>query len=155
MKRIINLCLLLLFFASVSTSCQILDKAKKILKEQTSGAITEEDAVAGIKEALINGTTSGVEVTSKIDGYFKNPQIKIPFPKEAGTIEERLRAMGFGNKVDEVVLTINRAAEDAAVAAKPIFISAIKKMTVKDALNIVKGEKTQPQFILKIPQLRN
>lgn len=142
---------------TVSVNSQIFDKAKKIFKEETTG-ITEEDAVKGIKEALVKGTTNGVEITSKLDGYFKNPEIKIPFPPEAKNIEEKLRALGFGDKVDEVVLTINRAAEDAATAAKPIFISAIRNMTVNDAINIVKGEKNAATSYLRnktTPELIN
>ena len=85
----------------------------------------------------------------KIGGYFDNPQIKIPFPPEAKEIEQKLRAIGMGDKVDEVVLTINRAAEDAATEAKPIFISAIKNLTLRDALNIVRGENDAATKYLK------
>jgi hypothetical protein len=147
MKKILTITMLAAFFACFQSSGQIFKDAKKIFKGQT--ALTEEDAAAGIKEALIKGTDNGVEIISKIDGYFKNPEIKIPFPPEAVNIEERLRALGFGNKVDEVILTINRAAEDAATAAKPIFVTAVRQMTVRDALDIVRGEKNAATMYLK------
>ncbi len=136
-----------LFFMIITSLCaftgnaQFLKDAKKMLKQTTGGGYTEEEAASGIREALIKGTGNGVELVSKVDGYFKNPEIKIPFPPEAKEMENKLRAVGLGNKVDDVVLSVNRAAEDAANGAKPIFVAAIKGMTIRDAINIVKGEK--------------
>jgi len=78
-------------------------------------------------------------MVSKENGYFGDAEIKIPFPEEAKVMEDKLRAVGMGKKVDEVVLSINRAAEDAAIKAKDIFVQAIKEMTVTDAITIVKG----------------
>jgi hypothetical protein len=121
--------------------------------------LTEKDAADGIKEALINGTGESVKIVSVLNGYWENPEIKIPFPPEAGEVESKLRAIGMGKKVDEFNVSMNRAAEKAATEAKPIFIAAIKGMTVKDAINIVKGENnaatmylkntTSPELILK------
>ena len=101
--------------------------------------LSEQDAVAGIKEALIRGTNLSVDLVSVEDGYFGNPQIRIPFPPEAGEIESTLRSIGLGSKVDEVVMSVNRAAEKAAEEARPIFISAITNLTVTDAIGIVRG----------------
>jgi len=78
-------------------------------------------------------------LVSKLNGFFANPAIRIPFPESAQTIESKLRALGFGSQVDEVILTINRAAEDAAKSAQPIFVSAITGMNISDAIQIVKG----------------
>ena len=117
--------------------------------KRSSSGLTEADAAQGIREALIKGTNTGVETVSKIDGYFKNPEIKIPFPPEAKEIESKLRSIGLGKKCDEVVLSINRAAEDAATEAKPIFIAAIKGMTIRDAINIVRGEQDAATQYLK------
>ncbi len=130
---------LALSFAPFQLNAQFFKDAQKLL-QQNKGGLTEKDAANGIKEALTKGTAQGVKTVSNIDGYFGNPEIKIPFPPEAKEIESKLRAVGLGKKVDEVVLSINRAAEDAAKEAKPIFVAAIKNMTVNDALNIVKGE---------------
>ena len=114
---------------------------RKVAEDLTSDSkdLSKEDAVAGIKEALIQGTTKSVNLVSEVDGYFKNPEIKIPFPPEAKTIEDKLRMVGLGGEVDKVVLSINRAAEDAATEVKPIFIAAIKDMSISDALDIVNG----------------
>ncbi len=134
--------LLFLFIGTLFTGikAQFLDDAKKLLNQGKSG-LSEKDAADGIKEALEKGTGEGVKIVSKMNGYFSNPEIKIPFPPNAREIESNLRGIGLGNKVDEAVLAFNRAAEDAAKSAQPIFVSAIKKMTVTDAVNIVKGNK--------------
>ncbi len=150
----------IIFLLSVLTfqaKSQILKDANKLLRQGT-GKLTEKDAADGIREALVNGTGQAVKVVSNVDGYFKNPEIKIPFPEDAKVIESKLRAVGLGNKVDEVILSINRAAEDAAKEATPIFVSAIKSMTVKDAINIVKGEDNAATSYLKqtsSPELNN
>lgn len=148
MIRTTFLSLVLCMAFSTCSHAQFLKDLKKMVNP-SSGNLTEEEAASGIKEALIKGTNKGVETVSKIGGYFDNPQIKIPFPPEAKEIEQKLRAIGMGDKVDEVVLTINRAAEDAATEAKPIFISAIKNLTLRDALNIVRGENDAATKYLK------
>jgi hypothetical protein len=81
-----------------------------------------------------------VALVSKLDGYFSNPEIKIPFPENARTVESKLRALGLGSQVDDVILSLNRAAEDAAKSAQPIFVSAITGMNISDALQIVSGK---------------
>jgi len=121
------------------------------------GGLTEKDAVAGIKEALVKGTGESVALVSKINGFFLNPGIKIPFPENARTIESNLRAIGLGSKVDEVILTINRAAEDAAKSAQPIFVAAITGMNISDALQIVGGKNdAATQYLAKTttPELK-
>ena len=105
-----------------------------------NGGISQKQAADGIREALIKGTAETVSLVSKTDGFFLNPEIKIPFPENARTIESKLRAIGFGSKLDEAVLAINRAAEDAAKSAQPIFVNAITGMNISDALQIVKGK---------------
>jgi hypothetical protein len=130
------------------TDAQFLKDFKKLLNPKNAG-LTEKDAADGIKEALINGTGESVKIVSVINGYWENPEIKIPFPPEAIEVESKLRAIGMGKKVDEFNLSMNRAAEKAAVEAKPIFIAAIKGMTVKDAINIVKGENNAATVYLK------
>jgi len=122
-----------------SYSCtQFLQDVSKTL--DTSGGFTENEAIQGIREALIKGTDEGVKIISVVDGYFGNSEIKIPFPPEASNIESKLRSMGLGNQVDKAVLSINRAAENAAKEAKPIFVAAITGMSIRDAINIVKGQ---------------
>jgi hypothetical protein len=123
---------------SFGSQAQFLQDAMKIV-DQGKGGITEKDAVDGIKEALVKGTGESVALVSKLDGYFSNPEIKIPFPENARSIESKLRSIGLGSKVDEVILTLNRAAEDAAKSAQQIFVSAITGMNISDALQIVRG----------------
>lgn len=144
----ISALLAFLFFTNMAVNSQILKEANKLLK-QGSGSLSEKDAADGIKQALENGTNNAVKVVSNVDGYFKNPEIKIPFPEDAKVVEEKLVSIGLGKKVDEVVLSLNRAAEDAAKEAAPIFITAIRNMTVKDAVNIVKGNNDAATQYLK------
>jgi hypothetical protein len=142
----------LLFFIAIlsmqNIDAQLLKNAKKFFNSNSKG-LTEKDAADGIKEALVNGTGESVKLVSVLDGYWGNPEIKIPFPTEAKDMESRLRAIGMGKKVDEFNLSMNRAAEKAANEAKPIFIAAIKGMTVKDAINIVKGANNAATIYLK------
>ncbi len=149
MKKLTLLFLLLaIYFGSFESKAQLIKDAQKIIGQNTGG-LSEKDAADGIKEALVNGTDKGVKTVSKTDGYFGNPEIKIPFPPEEKEMESKLRSIGLGNKVDEVTLSINRAAEDAANEAGPIFVSAIKSMSITDAVNIVKGKDDAATMYLK------
>jgi hypothetical protein len=104
-------------------------------------AITEKEAALAIKEALGNGVIKGIGVLNKTDGFFGNEAYKMLMPPDAKKIESTLRSMGMGAQVDKAILQINRGAEDAVGYAKPIFLDAIKEMTLTDALSIVKGPK--------------
>ncbi len=142
---------ILLFIAILSVQpidAQFLKDAKKLLNSKNKG-LTEKDAADGIKEALVNGTGESVKLVSVLDGYWGNPEIKIPFPSEAKEMESKLKAIGMGKKVDEFNESMNRAAEKAANEAKSIFIAAIKGMTVRDAINIVKGADNAATVYLK------
>ncbi len=110
-------------------------------KIPTGGSITEGDARLGIQEALSQGVSTAILNLNKKDGFFGNSFYKIFLPPDAQKIESTLRKVGLGSQVDKAILQINRAAEDAVLQAKPIFVNAIKQMTIPDALNIVKGEK--------------
>lgn len=151
--------LLIIIFVQIfsfGSRAQFLQDAMKII-DPGRGGLTEKDAVAGIKEALVKGTGESVALVSKINGFFLNPEIKIPFPENARTIESNLRAIGLGSKVDEVILTINRAAEDAAKSAQPIFVAAITGMNISDALQIVGGKNdAATQYLAKTttPELK-
>ena len=127
---------------------QFIKDAKKLLKTSAPG-LTEKDAADGIKEALVKGAGESVKLVSLVDGYWGNPEIKIPFPQEAKEMETKLRAVGLGKKVDEFNVSMNRAAEKAGNEAKPIFVAAITGMTVRDAINIVKGENNAATMYLK------
>lgn len=103
-----------------------------------SGLSTDEIA-NGLKEALKVGAEKGTTKLSAVDGFFKDAAIKILMPEEAQKAEQKLRSIGLGKQVDNAILTMNRAAEDAAKSAAPIFINAIKAMSIQDAVGILKG----------------
>jgi hypothetical protein len=130
---------MLLVAIPAGSKAQFLKKISKTLNTGTTPGFTEKEAADGIKEALIQGTGEGVDLLSAVDGYFGNPEVKIPFPPDAKTIESKLRAMGLGSQVDKTILSINRAAEDAAKDARPIFVAAVTGMSISDAIGIVKG----------------
>ncbi len=104
--------------------------------------LTQGDAAAGLKEAFTQGVTKGSTLVSQLDGYFGNPEIKIPMPADAQKVEKTLRDIGMGSKVDDAITSMNRAAEEAAKDAAPIFVDAIRKMTFEDALALVRGDQT-------------
>lgn len=133
------------------TSAQISQTLGDINKTMEGGtaAPTTAEVAQGLKEALIKGTSSGTDLLSQLDGYYKNPEIKIPFPPDVQKVEDKLRQIGLGSEVDRFVMTLNRGAEDAAKEAKPIFVSAIRSMTVQDAWGILRGDKDAATQYLK------
>ncbi len=130
------------------TSAQI-NQALSDFNKGAAKPLTAAEVAEGLKEALVVGISKGADITSQLDGYYKNPQIKIPFPPDVKKVEDRLRQMGLGNKVDEFVMTLNRGAEDAAKEAKPIFVNAIRQMTIDDAFGILKGQPDAATQFLK------
>lgn len=101
--------------------------------------VKNEEIAKGLKEALQVGTTRSIDVLSKTDGFFGNAAIKILMPPEAAKIEKTLRNLGFNQQVDDAILSMNRAAEDASKKAVPIFAKAISEMSIEDAYSILKG----------------
>ncbi|HXZ87917.1 MAG TPA: DUF4197 domain-containing protein [Candidatus Binataceae bacterium] len=100
---------------------------------------SQGQAAAGLKEALAHATVEAVHLTGRPDGYFKDAAIKILLPHQLKPLETGLRAVGYGPKIDQFVLSMNRAAEAAAPKAEPIFERAIENMTFSDAQRIVTG----------------
>lgn len=131
-------------FATSLTQAQIgkLNKAADMAKAKVMGGdLSEEQVGQGLKEALDKGVGSAVDFLSAKDGYFKSPY-KILLPEEAQTVVKKVGKLpGFTNLEDDLTERMNRAAEDAAVKAKPIFVKAIKNMTFKDAMNLLMGDK--------------
>ncbi len=129
------------FLLGACTSAQINQAITEVNKQMGSEKpLTSAEVGEGLKEALINGISKGSDLVSQADGYFKNPEIKIPFPPDVKKVEDKLRQIGLGSEVDKFVMTLNHGAEDAAKEAKPIFITAIKQMTIQDAFAILKGQ---------------
>jgi hypothetical protein len=128
-----------------------INKINKAIKDNTgySKPLTNKEIVDGLKEALTIGSNNSATAASKADGYFKHPVIKIPFPPEAKDMEQKLRSIGMGKQVDEFVLTLNRAAEEAAKGAAPVFVSAVKQMTITDGVKILRGKDDEATQYLK------
>jgi hypothetical protein len=133
-------------------------KANSVLsKSSSSGSGLSSGEIAdGLKEALSLGAQKSTDKLSAPDGFFKDAAVKILLPKQIRDIENKMRMLGLGKLVDNAELSMNRAAEDASKSAAPIFLSAIKKMTVTDALNILRGSDTAATAYLRkttTPQL--
>ena len=142
-----NITLLLFTAVFLLTTAQcssggFLDKVIEEATKPSSKASEEDTFVAGLKEALDVGTRKAVEQVSVTDGYFANLDIKIPVPAKLEKAESLLRKVGMDDRVDEFILSMNRAAETAAPQAVDIFVGAIRDMSVVDAYGIVKGEET-------------
>lgn len=105
----------------------------------TATTITQTEAAQAIREALDQGTGRGIGVLNKPDGFFGNETYKLFLPPDAQRVENTLRQLGFSSLVDKAILQINRAAEDAVGFARPIFLDAIREMTIADAINIIRG----------------
>lgn len=112
--------------------------------------MTETEAADGIKEALSQGLVKAVLQLNREDGFFKDALYKILMPPDAKKIENTLRDLGMGKMVDKAILQINRAAEDAAGYAKPIFVDAIKSMTLSDAIGLVRNGDTSATHFFRV-----
>lgn len=114
---------------------------KNILKSEKSG-LSHDELIAGLKEALQTGAVKSGEKLSALNGYFSNAAIKILMPAEARKVETTLRNFGMSKQVDELIFTMNRAAENAAKEIAPIFLNSVKQMSIKDGWSILKGSDT-------------
>ena len=120
-----------------SSGKTILDRVRK---NRTTGGLSNEDIISGLKEALRVGTDSSATRLSRVDGFFADAAVKILMPKEAEKVEKTLRSIpGMGKLVDKAVLSMNRAAEDAAKGVGSIFWNSIKQMSISDGLQILRG----------------
>jgi len=104
--------------------------------------ISNTDAVSGLKQALTDGSAAAVKVLGTENGYFNNAKVKIPLPPSLQKIEGMMRMMGMKKQSDELVLSMNRAAEAAAPEAKQLLVDAVKKMSVQDAKGVLTGGDT-------------
>ena len=129
----------LLISSLIFSGCESTQQILKTIGEGTSPGLTNTEIVSGLKEALEVGARNSSTQLSALDGFFKNAAIKILLPEEAQKVEKALRDIGMGSLVDKAILSVNRAAEDAAKSAAPIFVDAITGMTIQDALGILQG----------------
>ena len=102
--------------------------------------LSQSEVVAALKDSLSRGISKGAQIASSKNGYYGNPELRIPFPAEVSKVEKTLRKIGLGKEVDRFVKQLNRSAELAAARARPIFIKSITAMTIRDAFGILNGE---------------
>jgi len=135
----ISLVMSLISIEPPAASAQLKDFLKSIGDALGGRELSENKIIRGLKEALQIGTSNAVGIISKLDGYYKSPEIRIPLPDSVQKVEKLLRAVGYGSKVDAFELSMNRAAERAAPEAKAMFLNAIKQITFSDAKKILQG----------------
>ncbi|MFM7024067.1 MAG: DUF4197 domain-containing protein [Flavobacteriales bacterium] len=138
MKKILTIACLA---AATTLSAQVNLKQLKTQATKVTKAtgLSEQEVIDGLKEALSKGSTKAGQLASAVGGFNGNSLIKIPFPEDAKKMETKLRAAGMGAQVDKFVSTLNEAAELASKQVGDIFLTAIKNMTVKDGMNVLKG----------------
>lgn len=154
MKKIIIVCSLCLMFFAQAEGQGLKGLLNKISKDTSKSSISRiinaapgnnkdtlsiNTIASGLKEALQIGVDRSTAKLSVTDGFFRNAALKILLPAEAQKVETKLRSMGLGKQVDNAILSMNRAAEDASKSAASIFISAVKQMTIQDAMGILRG----------------
>lgn len=140
MKRLLTI----LVFSAALSSCDVINNLP------VGGGVTEAEAGEGIKEALGQGLVKAVLKLNKQDGFFGDAVYKILMPPDAQKVVNTLRDLGMGNLVDKAVLAINRGAEDAVGYAKPIFVDAIKSMTLSDAIGLVRNGDTSATHFFRV-----
>ena len=101
--------------------------------------ISNQEASGGLKEALLQGSSAAVAKLGVTNGFLGNPKVKIPLPPSLDKAHKMMRMVGMGKQADELVVTMNRAAEAAVPEAKPLLIDAVKRMSVQDAKAILTG----------------
>ena len=151
MKKLVLILLVIAVTFSVNAQKGLLGQVNKALGKDSSklnavtsnnigtGSLSNEEIIRGLKEALLIGTDSSTKKLSRADGFFTDAAIKILMPAEAKRAENTLRNFGMSSLVDKAILSMNRAAEDAASGVSTIFWDAIKQMSVKDGLSILRG----------------
>jgi hypothetical protein len=138
MKKVFLSCLAAtVLFTSCETAQQVLNNLPQ--STSTNGQLSTAQIAAGLKEALTVGTNNSTSKLSSVNGFFADAALKILMPPEAQKVESTLRNLGFGSLVDKAVLSMNRGAEEASKSATPIFVNAIKQMSITDAIGILRG----------------
>ncbi|KPK12685.1 MAG: hypothetical protein AMJ68_01185 [Acidithiobacillales bacterium SG8_45] len=143
MSRInaIRVSVLALLLSACTGNAGLLDDLSREYANRTGSSkpATQQQMVAGVREALNQGTDRAVKYLGRKDGFMKNPQVRIPMPSHLRSIDKGLRSVGQGKVADDFILSLNRAAESAVPLAKNVLTDAIRKMTVQDVVNIVRG----------------
>lgn len=148
MKKIAIIFSALILLASCAEMTKVMEDVNEAMNTGEA-PLSNGEVISGLKEALTIGTNNSTSLTSKLDGYYKNPEIFIPFPEEAIKVKEKVEALGMKKQVDEFVMTMNRAAETASKEATPIFVNAVKEMTIADGFAILRGNDNAATMYLK------
>ena len=134
---------------STKKKSSLFGKVSSALGGGKGTSLSNDEIVSGLKEALSLGAQKSAAKLSSVDGFFKDAAVKVLMPPEAQKVEKALRSIGAGKLVDDAILSFNRAAEDASKSAAPIFVDAVKNMSVSDALGILRGADTSATAYLK------
>ena len=142
MKKNIGFSYLIVVTLGLS-SCDVVQDAASILTtdstNSSSNALTNDEVIRGLKEALSIGINNATDLTSRTDGFLKNGEISIPWPEDALKVKQKAEDWGLSGQVDKIVTTLNRAAEEASKEAAPIFLNAIRNMSISDGFSILRG----------------
>ncbi len=153
MKKYLYLSFIMVaIFSRLHAQGDLLNDAKKLVggnKSSAGAGLSNTDIVGGLKEALTLGAQKSAGRLSVVDGFLKDAAVKILLPPEAQKVEKTLRSLGMGSLVDDAIASMNHAAEDAAKSAAPIFVNAVKNMSIQDALGILRGPDTAATSYLK------
>jgi len=124
-----------------ATKAQVTQVVNKGIEQVTGRKVglSNDEIINGLKEALSVGTNNGTSRLSQVDGFFRDAALKILMPPEAKKVESTLRRMGMNRQVDNAILSMNRAAEEACKSAAPIFLNAIRGMSIQDGMGILRG----------------
>lgn len=126
-------------FNSCTEMNKVLGDAQNTINQGGNKPLTNEEVIKGLREALNVGTNNSTASASKTDGFYKNPLVFIPFPPEAEKVKNTVVNLGMQKQVDDFVMTLNRAAEEASKEAAPVFLDAIRNMSIADGFKILKG----------------
>ena len=148
-KLVISVAFVSIAFLVNAQSSSLLSSVKKAVGGKSGSSLSTDDVVSGLKEALTLGAQKSTDKLSAVDGFFKDAAVKILLPEQAQKVEKTLRGLGMGKMVDDAILSVNRAAEDAAKSATPIFVNAVKKMSIQDGMGILRGPDTAATSYLK------
>jgi Protein of unknown function (DUF4197) len=161
MKKIIVAASLIVITIAACTTQQLqqtADAAKTVINSTgtttggtgtTTGPLTNDEVVKGLREALTVGANNSSAFASKLDGFYKNPAMFIPFPPEAQKVKDWATKLGMGAEIDKFEMTLNRSAEEATKNAGTVFANAIKGMSISDGFAILKGANNAATQFLK------
>ncbi len=148
-NKVLALIIMVLLFNQTNAQININSVINSVNSAVSAGSLSTADITKGLKEALTIGSNTAGTSASKLDGFYKNPAIKIPYPHETEHMMATLKRMGMTKQVAEFEKQLNRAAEDAAKKAAPIFVNAVKNLTINDGLTILKGKDDEATQYLK------